>query len=401
MLELEEALERILRGVQAATPEQVAVSNAHGRILAETLSSPSDLPPFDNSAMDGYAIRSDDVPNATTDKPVRLRVLGTVAAGNVYGGEVTPGTCVRIFTGSPLPAGADCVVMQEDTAPDEQEPGSVKILEVGRPWENVRLKGEDVRAGEAIIPAGCALRAGHLCLLSAVGISAVNVGRRPRVALVATGTELREPGEPLKPGEIYESNRVGLSVLIRSAGGEPALFPIVHDDAGATRQALSEAVSTSDIVVSVGGASVGQFDLVKPAVSDLGGQIEFWRVAIRPGRPFVFGRLNQKLFFGLPGNPVSAMVTFLVLVRPALRKWQGASDTGLEEVPGTLGEDLHNPGARRQFARVKMDANGLVRTAGAQGSHVLKSFAEARGLVDIPAGSVLKSGTPVKVKLWA
>ena len=400
MLELEQALERILAAVPPAQPEEIPVSDAHRRVAVQAIDSPMDLPAFDNSAMDGYAVRSADVGRATKEAPARLRIIGKVAAGDLFHGELAAGSCVRLFTGSPLPNGADCVVMQEDTQSDTEDAGEVTITEPSRPWENVRLKGEDVRLGQQLMTAGQPIGVGHLCLLSAVGISRVLVGRQATVGLIATGSELREPGTPLTSGQIYESNRAGLAALIRSAGAIPITFPLVEDKPEPTRQALSAAIAQCDIVVSAGGASVGELDLIKPTLSDLGGEIGFWKVAMRPGRPFVFGQLQGKLFFGLPGNPVSALVTYLLLVRPALRRWQGAADTELRRVSGVLAQELRNPGSRRHFVRVRIHIDGAVSIAGPQGSHMLRSFAEAQGLVDVPAETSLPAGASVTVRLW-
>ncbi|HZR19200.1 MAG TPA: gephyrin-like molybdotransferase Glp [Verrucomicrobiae bacterium] len=400
MLELEEAVGRILSRVPPAEPESVPLAQAHGRVLLEAVRASIDLPPFDNSAMDGYAVRSEDTANAQPDKPALLRLTGRVAAGEAFSQEVSEGCCVRIFTGSALPAGADCVVMQEDTRVAPGNPSEILVLEKATPWENVRLRGEDVRAGTAVGLGGKVLNAGTLSVLAAVGVREVKVGRQPAVGLLATGSELREQGKGLREGQIYESNRVGLSALIRCAGGRPVVLPIVADLLESTTQALTEALARCDMVVTVGGASVGDLDLVKPALERVGARLDFWKVAIRPGRPFVFGQAGEKLLFGLPGNPVSALVTFLLLVRPALRRWQGAEATGLPGSHGILAEPLVNTGSRRHFVRVQMSGDGRVSRAGAQASHVLSSFAAAGGLVDVPADATLPAGTPVKVLFW-
>ena len=217
------------------------------------------------------------------------------------------------------------------------------------------------------------------------------------VGLLATGSELKEPGEPLVPGQIYESNRIALAALVRRAGGIPKVFPLVADALAATRFALTEAFSQCDAVVTSGGVSVGEMDFIKRAFEEIGGTLQFWKVAIRPGRPFVFGRFGKKFLFGLPGNPVSALVTFLLLVRPALRRWQGAADVSLPARPGVLAEPLANTEAAGTFMRVKMDASGKVRSAGVQASHILSSMAAANGLLDVPPHTVLAAGTVVQV----
>ncbi len=397
MLTYEEALARVLAAMPGPRPEKVSVADAHGRFLAEAVGSPLDLPPFDNSAMDGYAVRPADVANASGDHHVSLHVLGQIGAGDVFNGSVGVQTCVRIFTGTPLPAGADAVVMQEDTRTDDSQPDRVLVLDRVRPWENVRLRGEDVKTGAAIAQPGTRLGAGHLNLLAAVGTASVRVAKRPGVALVATGSELRPPGKPLAPGQIYESNRPMLAALLAECGAEARAFPLVPDTLTRTRSALQRAFAECDAVVTTGGASVGHLDFVKAAFAELGGSQEFWKVAVKPGKPFVFGTLQGKFLFGLPGNPVSAFVTFLLLVRPALLRWQGAQEVVLPSHPGTLVEALVNQGDRRHFVRVRVDADGCVHSAGTQASHMLHSLAAANGLVDVPPTTTLAAGSAVRV----
>ena len=350
--------------------------------------------------MDGYAVRATDVASATPTAPVRLRLAGKVAAGQVFPGEVTAGTCVRLFTGSPLPPGADAVVMQEDTCVDSNAPGEVLILAQARPGENVRSRGEDVKCGSPLAEAGELLSVGRIGLLAAAGVARFRVGRQPLVGLLATGSELIEPGRPLEPGRIYESNRAVLAALIRRAGAVPKVLPLVADVLAETSRALTDAFNQCDVVVTSGGVSVGEMDFLKRAFEQIGGKLEFWKVAIKPGRPFVFGRLRGKLLFGLPGNPVSALVTFLLLVRPALLRWQGATDVSLPAHSGVLAETLANLGERRHFIRVKVDSLGKVRSAGIQASHVLSSLAAANGLVEVPAGTTLPAGSTVTVLRW-
>lgn len=401
MLEYEEALARVLAKIPPPLGETIPLSEACGRVLLRDAVAHTDLPPFDNSAMDGYALHSQDVvQGAKPDAPVSLRVAGKVAAGEVFPGEIVPGTCVRIFTGSPLPRGTDAVVMQEDTRVAPERPEEVLILEGVKPWENVRFRGEDVKAGATLVRAGEKMTAGRLALLAAAGASPIEVGRQPRLALIATGTELREPGQPLQPGQIYESNRSTLAILARSCGGIPQIFPLVSDSFSETRQALDTALCQCDLVVTSGGVSVGEMDFVKSALEATGGEVQFWKVAIKPGRPFVFGCRKDKLLFGLPGNPVSAFVTFLLLVRPALLRWQGALNISPGSSPGLLAEPLANPGARRHFMRVRVDAKGEVYSAGVQASHVMSSLAAANGLVDVSPKTSLPAGTRVQVLQW-
>jgi molybdopterin molybdotransferase len=397
MLELEDALARIVAAVPPAVSEDLPLGSACGRVLTRTLVSAVDLPLFDNSAMDGYAVRSVDVTGAKPDSPAKLRLIGRVVAGEVFLGELASGTCVRLFTGSPMPLGADAVVMQEDTQAAPEGGGEVLVLEPAKAGENVRCRSEDVGAGTTLAEAGGLLGVGQLSLLAATGVSRVAVGRRPAVGLLATGSELREPGESLAPGQIYESNRMALAALTTQAGGVPKTFPLVRDSPDATREALNQAFDQCDVVVTSGGVSVGEMDFVKDAFAAAGGELQFWKVAIKPGRPFVMGRRGSKFLFGLPGNPVSAMVTFLLLVRPALLRWQGASDVALPKTWGVLAEPAANPGARRHFLRVRIDSSGQVHSAGLQASHVLSSLARANGLLDLRPGAVLPTGTAVQV----
>jgi molybdopterin molybdotransferase len=400
LMELAEAQARILACVQPLPVEEIPLGEAAGRVLAEPVFAGLDLPPFDNSAMDGYALRSAEVSHAAPERPAVLKIQGTAAAGANFPGRVEAGTCVQVFTGSVLPDGADAVVMQEDTQRAEEDPSTLRVLDAVKPGENVRRRGEDVRRGAKLLDIGRRLRAAELSLLAAVGLPRVNVSRRPVVALLSTGSELREPGQSLSPGQIYESNRVALKVLAEQAGAQVRCLPLVPDTRTAISEALRPAWAEADAVVTTGGASVGELDFVKQAFQDLGGTIEFWRVSMRPGKPFVFGRWGDKLLFGLPGNPVSAFVTFLLLVRPALLGWQGASQVQLPRHRGVLQEALANPDTRRHFVRVRVDPAGRVRLAGTQASHVLTSLAAADGLVDLPPASTCAVGSQVEVMRW-
>ncbi len=400
MIELEDAVRRILEAMPAPEYERVALSDAHGRFLAEAIVSPIDLPAFDNSAMDGYAVSASNLVSTSASAPTSLKLLGRVAAGETAVGEVTPGTCMRIFTGSPLPRGADAVVMQEDTRIDPDQPGTVIVLDCCKPWENIRFQGEDLKRGAMLGERGDEITASRIQLLAAAGLTNASVGRRPVCALLATGSELLEGGQSLAPGKIFESNRVGLAALARRAGADTIVLPLVEDTLSKTRTALESAFAQCDIVLTSGGVSVGELDFVKSAFEQLGGEMQFWKVRIRPGRPFVFGRYGKKFLFGLPGNPVSAFVTFLLLVRPALRRWQGAAKVSAATSAGVLVEPLANPGDRRHFHRVVIDTSGRIRSAGVQASHTLLSLAAANGLVDVPPKTTLPDGSIVPVIRW-
>ncbi len=400
MLSLEQARERILAALRPLPSETVDLAQAAGRFTAEPARSPMDLPPADNSAVDGYAVRAEDLAPAAVDSPVALRLIGAAPAGNSIDITVEPGACVRVFTGSILPQAADAVVMQEDVRCPERDPSRVLFAQRAAPWENVRLRGQDVKAGGLLLEAGEKLTAPRLSLLAAAGIASLRAGRRPLAGLLATGNELREPGRALDAGAIYESNRIGLAALARQAGATAKVYPLVPDDLAATQSALEKALAQCDVVISTGGVSVGEMDWVKAAFAAIGGQLDFWTVAIRPGKPFAFGRWREKLFFGLPGNPVSALVSFLLLARSALLRLQGARDVLPRTIPATLSTALANEGARRHFMRVALDESGGARSAGNQSSHILSAMARASGLVDVPPKTTLAAGTVVAVLAW-
>ena len=400
MLQLEEAVTRILDVIPAPQPEKIPLAESYGRIAARDLAAPLDLPVFDNSSMDGYAVRSGDLATASEKTPVPLRLIGRLAAGDAPQLKVNSGECVRVFTGSPIPEGADAVVMQEDTRADTQQQEIIAILSSVEPGENIRWRGEDIPAGTRLIAGGDRVTAGRMALLAAVGLGELEVGRRPVVGLVATGSELREPGQTLRPGEIFESNRVALSALVRAAAGEARVYPLIRDTLPATREALSSAMDACDIVVTSGGVSVGEMDFVKSAFLEIGGTVDYWKVAVKPGRPFVFGQKGGKFLCGLPGNPISALVTFLLLVRPAILRFQGATGVSLPSVIGELVEPLVNSGTRRHFMRVVVQPDGKVASAGMQASHALSSSATANGLVDVPPETSWGAGTKVRVLRW-
>jgi molybdopterin molybdotransferase len=290
--------------------------------------------------------------------------------------------------------------MQEDTRIDPAHPDKPLMLDKVVPWENTRLAGEDLKAGARVLEPGDRLGVTQLGLLAAVGLSQVQVRRQPLLGLIATGSELREAGSSLGPGQIYESNRLTLSLLASAAGAQTKAYPLTPDNLDTTRSALATALAECDAIVTSGGVSVGELDFVKAAFQQLGGELAFWRVAIKPGKPLAFGQWKGKLLFGLPGNPVSAFVTFLLLVRPALLRFQGAGVPELPSRPGILAEALVNAGDRRHFVRVNLDGQGKVRPAGKQASHILHSLARANGLVDVPPSTTLKAGSSVAVLGW-
>jgi molybdopterin molybdotransferase len=382
---LDEAQSRLLEQAQPlAERETLATSAAAGRVLAADLVSPVDVPPADNSAMDGYALRAAD---AASLLPVTQRIpAGSVPA------PLPPGEAARIFTGAQVPPGADTVVMQEFT---ELVNDQLRLTEPVKPGSHVRLRGEDVRAGSVVLPAGTRLDAVALGLAATAGAAQLTVTRRPRVALFSTGDELVMPGEPLPPGAIYNSNRFTLRALLEGLGCEVVDLGIVPDKLDATRAALREAAARADVIVTSGGVSVGEEDHLRPAVQ-AEGQLDLWALAIKPGKPFAYGRVGSAHFIGLPGNPVSGLVTFLVLVRPFLLKLQGATQLAPRAYRLAAGFDWPKPDKRREFLRVRLDEEGGLALFSNQSSGVLTSAFWADGLLDNPPGQAFKAGDAVR-----
>ena len=380
----------------AATPlstvEQVPTAEALGRVLAVDQISSLDVPPLDNSSMDGYALRCADVPAAGA----RLVVAQRIPAGSV-GHTLAPGTAARIFTGAPIPHGADAVVMQELCSLDGD---GVLIDHLPRPGEWIRRAGEDIARGAVVLTAGQRLGPQMLGLAASVGCALLPVFRRLRVALFSTGDELVMPGEPLPPGAIYNSNRYVLRGLLEALGCQVCDLGIVPDSLEATRAALRAAAGSNDLIITSGGVSVGEEDHVKPAVQ-AEGQLDLWLVAMKPGKPVAFGRVNDPAggngadFIGLPGNPVSSFVTFLMLVRPFILRRMGVEDCLPHSIRLPAGFDWPRPDRRREFLRARVGEAGQVELFPNQGPGVLSSTVWAAGLVDNPAGHAIAQGEPV------
>lgn len=374
------ALSRILAACQSvAELECVPLTAAHARVLADEIVAPLDVPPRDNSAMDGYALRLQDL-KGTED--TTLSLAGRALAGSPYPGVLNAGECVRIMTGAPIPNGADTVVIQEQAS---EENGLVRIGPGHRPGQNVRHRGEDLRSGSVVLSRGHGIRAADLGLIASLGIPDVPVFRRPRVVLFSTGDELCPLGKLPDEGQIYDSNRYSLRGLLAGHAVEIVDMGIVQDDPARLRAILEDAARTADIVISTGGVSVGEADLVKEILAEVG-EIGFWRIAIKPGRPLAFGSLGAKaLFFGLPGNPVAAMVTFIRFVRPALDRISGRlpRDPLTFEVP-CLNALRKSPG-RTEFQRGRLQRDGHghlgVKVTGQQGSGILHSMSQADCLI--------------------
>ena len=383
LLSVDEALARLLAEAKpVAGVEEVPTLEATGRILAHAQRSTMDVPPMDNSAMDGYAVSTKDAS--------RLKVAQKIMAGSV-GKPLEKGTAARIFTGAPIPPGADAVVMQEHC---EVQGSEVFLKKKPKPGEWVRYVGSDVKKGGEILPAGKRLLPQDAGLAASVGIKTLPVHRKVRLGLFFTGDELVMPGEPLPPGRIYNSNRFTLRGLGEVFGCEVHDYGIVPDTLEATRAALRRAAAETDVIVTSGGVSVGDADYVKPAV-EAEGRLLMWRIAMKPGRPLAVGAVKDAFFIGLPGNPVSSFVTFLIFVRPFLLKTQGVSHTQPRVIAARADFDWPEPDARREFLRVKWNAQGGLDLYPTQDSAVLTSTAWADGLLDNPAAHAIRKGEMV------
>jgi molybdopterin molybdotransferase len=395
MLTLDEALSRLLGAVRplpATEAQALSTFDALGRVLSEDVRSGLDVPPADNTSMDGYAMRCADVPAAGTVLPVSQRI-----PAGVVGEPLKPGTAARIFTGAQVPADADAVVMQEQC---EALGAGVRVDVVPASGQWIRRRGEDVQQGQVVLTAGTRLTPQALGLAASVGAATLQVMRRPRVALFSTGDELVMPGEPLKPGAIYNSNRFTLRALIQAMGCDCTDLGIVPDNLAATRDALRRAALYNDLIVTSGGVSVGEEDHLRPAVQ-AEGRIELWQIAIKPGKPLAFGEVARPdgtaaWIVGLPGNPVSSFVTFLLMVRPVLLRLHGAID--LQAQPTTLRADFDwpRPDKRREFLRARRNEAGGLDLFPNQSSGVLTSAVWGDGLVDNPSGQAIRRGDAVR-----
>jgi len=392
LITIAEARERVLRAAQPLGTERVAIADAHGRVLAADLTASGDVPPFPCSAMDGYAIVQGDAGRT-------LMVVGESRAGTPSATALADGSAMRISTGAAIPDGATAVIPQENV---EVRGDTIVTQARVMPGDHVRGAGEDMRSGETVLRAGVTMGAAELGAAVSAGAAELTVYRRPRVQVLCTGDELRAPGEPLGPGEIHNSNAPMLDALAASEGASAAAAQRLPDDPAATESGLASALDAADVVIVTGGVSVGPHDHVKPALARLGVEEVFWRVALQPGKPTWFGRRGDVLVFGLPGNPVSAVVTFSLFVRPALAALQGRTEDASLEPEAVLGAAVRRNPDREQAVRVRLErrnGNLVAVPNGPQGSHIVTSLLGADALAFVPAGKgELEAGAAVALE---
>ena len=398
MLTAQQALDHLLSHAKSVSEtEALPMQEALGRVLAEDVSSLVDVPPLDNTSMDGYAVRTTD----TLTPGSILKVAQRIPAGSI-GTQLESGTAARIFTGAPVSPGADAVVMQEDCTIPEGSVGQVQVNITPTAGQWIRRKGEDLTAGKTALTAGSFLRPQELGVAASAGLTHLNVKRKVKVAAFFTGDELSLPGEPLKPGGIYNSNRDTLLACIKSLGCEATDFGIVPDNLNATRATLRKASKDHDLIITSGGVSVGEEDHIKPAVT-AEGRLDLWQIAIKPGKPLAFGAVRKSdevkegeaWFIGLPGNPVSSFVTFLLFVRPFILKLQGRNGDQAQSYPMRADFDWLKADRRNEFLRVKINSQGGLDLFPNQSSGVLTSASWGDGLVDCPPGATFKVGDMV------
>lgn len=399
MITVDEALERILSHIEPLGFEKVSLLETLGRVIAEDVYASRDIPPLDNSAMDGYAVRSEDVEKALQDHPVRLEVIEDLPAGFVSRKTIGKGQAIRIMTGAPIPRGGDVVVPVENT---RKENGAVSILEALPLGENIRRAGEDVKKGERVISRGDLIRPSEVGMLASVGRASVFVYQRPSVAILCTGDELADVDEELGEGKIISSNSYTLAAQVKDCGAIPIQLGIAKDRKEEIKGKLLQGLR-ADVLITSAGVSVGDYDFVKDALADLRMEMVFWKVAMQPGRPLAFGTIQGKPVFGLPGNPVSSMVSFEQFVRPSLLKMMGHCQIFRPVVEAALREDIRKKPGRRHFMRAYLffeNGQYSVSLTGDQSSGILKSMVKANALMVIPEDrEIVKAGEKVKVQV--
>jgi molybdopterin molybdotransferase len=398
-LPVEAAFKTILSAVRPLGSERVPLREALGRVLAQDITARRDVPPWDNSSVDGYAVRAANVASVTPGRPVALTVIEEIPAGRMPTQTVSDGSASRIMTGAPMPAGADSVVMVEDTSLDGERVLVGAAVSVG---ESVRRRGQDVRAGATVVAAGRRVRPADAGMAASLGYARIDVGRRPRVGVLATGDELIDVGEPEQADRLYDVNSYSIAAQIAEAGGIPVALGIARDTPDSLRAALSK-LDGLDALIVCGGVSVGKFDFVKDVLTELGMVMDFWRVAMKPGSPMAFGSIDDRPVFGLPGNPVSSMVTFEVFVRPALLRMAGAAVVHRPVVTAELAEEVNKAPGKTHFVRVRLWREGArlrVAPTGSQDSGVLTSMVKADGLLVLGQQTEgIKAGEIVDVRL--
>lgn len=399
MISVEEALGLILENIREIGFEKVDIKEALGRVIAEDVYARRNIPPWDNSAMDGYAVRVDDVEGASKENPAVLKVIESLPAGYISENRLNPGEAIKIMTGAPMPNGADAVVMAEYT---EKDGGKVRIFKRPEKGDHIRRAGEDVKDGQLVIKKGQLIRPSEIGMLASMARSIVSVYQRPRVAILATGDELVDLDEEICGAKIINSNTYAVGAQIQECGALPILLGIARDRQDELEEKLRLSMN-ADIIITSGGVSVGDYDHVKDVVKGLGGDLRLWKVAIKPGKPLAFSVLNGRPMFGLPGNPVASMVTFEIFVRPAILKMMGHKKIFRPIIDATIKNDLKKKEQRRHFIRasVQSDVDGYaVETTGDQGSHMMTSMTKANGLIIFHENETsIKAGDKVKVML--
>jgi molybdopterin molybdotransferase len=399
MISVDEALDRILARIPVLGLEKADILSSLGRVIGEDILAPRDIPPLDNSAMDGYAVRAADIREASRERPISLQVIEDLPAGVLPRRSIAQGQAIRIMTGAPIPGGADAVVMVEDTEKAGQE---VRVFRGVSSGENIRRAGEDIREGDRVIAKGSLIRAAEVGMLASVGRAFVHVHQRPVVAILCTGNELVDVDEGLADHKIVSSNSYTLAAQVMECGALPLQLGIAKDLSAEIEEKLRRGLR-ADVILSSAGVSVGDYDLVKDVLGEIGFRMEFWGVAMRPGQPLAFGTIEGKPTFGLPGNPVSSMVSFEQFVRPSLLRMMGHRRLFRPVVDASLKEEISKKPGRRHFVRARLSLEGnryVVTTTGPQGSGILNSMVEANGLIIVPEETTeIKAGETVRVQI--
>ncbi len=400
MISADEAINIIINKTDILPVEKVFIDDAVGRILAEDVISPYNIPLADNSAMDGYALKSEDTIGATKECPVKLKIVGIIPAGKVFDGKINSGEACKIMTGGVIPQGADCVARKEIC---KEENGYVFIFEELKKEKDLRKAGEDIKKGEIVLKKGTEITPAVVGVLASVGKSNVYVYKRPKVSILISGDEIADIDEPISIGKVKNSNTYSLMALIKECGAIPINCGIVKDDKNSLKKAIVDNLS-SDIILSTGGVSVGDYDYTREVIKEVGFNIHFWRLKIKPGKPLLFATFNNKLYFGIPGNPVSTMVVFYNFIMPAILKMQGFKNIFLPERKAILYEDLRKKDSRKEYIRgilFEKDDNLYVKSTGPQGSGILKSMVIGNCFIVVEEGQkVLKVGDEVKVLIF-